>query len=84
MIKNKKIFQDKMDDPLILKIVFDELPDKQKEKIDLLLSTIFISLFLLNTFLSFILFSKVYDTIINSYDLVKNYFSRNNYDLINQ
>ena len=73
-----------MDEPLILKVVFDELPDKQKEKIDLLLSTVFISLFLLNTFLSLIVFSKVYDTIINSYDLVKNYFNRNNYDLINQ
>lgn len=69
--------------PFLLKIIFDDLPDKQKEQIDLLLTTTFITLFLLNTYLSFIVFSKIYDTIINSYELVNNYLNRNrNYDLI--
>jgi hypothetical protein len=58
--------------PFLLKIIFDDLPNKQKDQIYLLLTSVFITLFLLNTYLSFILLSKVYD----SYKLVNNYLNR--------
>jgi len=62
--------------PFLLKIIFDDLPNKQKEQIDLLLTNVFITLFLLNTYLSFIVLSKVYDIIVNSYELANNYLNR--------
>lgn len=75
--------------PFLLKITFDDLPNQQKEQVNLLLTSTFITLFLLNTYLSFIVLSKIYDTIKFSYefscDLVNNYFNRNrNYNYINQ
>jgi hypothetical protein len=62
--------------PFLLKIIFDDLPNQQKEQINLLLTSVFITLFLLNTYLSFIVLSKIYDTIVNSYELVNNYLNR--------
>jgi len=71
--------------PFLLKIIFDDLPNKQKEQIDLLLTSVFITMFLLNTYLSFIVLSKVYDTIKSSYEFsyeLINYNRNRNYDLI--
>jgi len=75
--------------PFLLKITFDDLPTKQKEQVNLLLTSIFITLFLLNIFLSFIVLSKVYDTIKFSYEfsynLVNNYSNRNrSYNYLNE
>jgi len=75
--------------PFLLKITFDNLPNNQKEQVNLLLTSIFITLFLLNIFLSFIVLSKVYDTIKFSYEfsynLVNNYSNRNrSYNYLNE
>jgi TRAP-type mannitol/chloroaromatic compound transport system permease small subunit len=70
--------------PFLLKIIFDDLPNKQKDQIDLLLTSVFITLFLLNTYLSFIVLSKVYDTIVNSYELANNYLNRGGFAPLRQ
>lgn len=63
-------------EPIILKIVLDDMPVKQKEQINLLLTSIFLTLFLLNIYLSFIIVSKVYSIIKFIYELVNNYLIR--------
>lgn len=63
-------------EPIILKIVLDDMPLKQKEQINLLLTSIFLTLFLLNIYLSFIIVSKVYSIIKFIYELVNNYLIR--------